>query len=109
MEPAQSSETTMSERPYLTFRSASRRARHGSRGGGARGALRSGVRRAFSRRRWSRRLAATALLTRYGCSDAHSPRVTPENTSNSSVSCSDPFGGRLSLSMLIRCLLGSEA
>ena len=27
MEPAQSSETTMSERPYLTFRSASRRAR----------------------------------------------------------------------------------
>ena len=27
MEPAQSSETTMSERPYLTFRNASRRAR----------------------------------------------------------------------------------
>ena len=44
MEPAQSSETTMSERPYLTFRNASRRARGR---GMARVATRRRARRVF--------------------------------------------------------------
>ena len=61
MEPAQSSETTMSERPYLTFRNASRRAR-------GRGMARVATRRRARRcvlLGWmqTRNLAARALLT----------------------------------------------
>ena len=61
MLPAQSSETTMSERPYLTFRNASRRAR-------GRGMARVATRRRARRcvlLGWmqTRNLAARALLT----------------------------------------------
>lgn len=76
MEPAHNSETTMSERPYLTFRNASRRAR--GRGMARVAAAREELckkrraTRVFATTVAGRRLAATALLTRYGCSDAHS-------------------------------------
>ena len=88
MEPAQSSETTMSERPYLTFRNASRRAR--GRGMAAREELckKRRATRVFATTVAGRRLAATALLTRYGCSDAHSqfssslPSQRPQSCSN---------------------------
>ena len=74
MEPAHNSETTMSERPYLTFRNASRRAR-------GRGMARvAAAREELCKKRRATRVFATtvagrrlaALLTRYGCSDAHS-------------------------------------
>ena len=76
MEPAHNSETTMSERPYLTLRSVSLRAR--GRGMARVAAAREELckkrraTRVFATTVAGRRLAATALLTRYGCSDAHS-------------------------------------
>ena len=110
MLPAQSSETTMSERPYLTLRSASRRAR-------GRGMARvAAAREELCKKRRATRVFATTVagrrLAATACSRGTAAQmltasffVTPENTSDSSVSCSDPFYARLSLSMLIRCLL----
>ena len=75
MEPAQSSETTMSERPYLTFRNASRRARGR---GMARVATRPRARRCVLLG-WmqTRNLAARALLT-----IGHSRSQRPQSCSN---------------------------
>ena len=86
MEPAHNSETTMSERPYLTFRNASRRARgRGMARVAAAREERCKTRRCVVATTEGRPKPRGALLTRYGC------LVTPENTSDSNVFCSDPF------------------
>ena len=113
MEPAHNSETTMSERPYLTFRNASRRAR-------GRGMARVAAAREelCKKRRATRVFDDGGRPTPRGYGTAHEVRllrcpqpvssVTPENTSAAtSVSEGDPFYARLSLSNIaLRCLLG---
>ena len=66
MEPAQSSETTMSERPYLTFRNASRRARG------------RGMARVATRRRARRCVLLGWMQTRTSRLGRCSRLVTPE-------------------------------
>ena len=57
MEPAHNSETTMSERPYLTFRNASRRAR-------GRGMARVAAREELCKKRRATRVFATTVAGR---------------------------------------------
>ena len=95
MLPAHNSETTMSERPYLTLRSVSLRAR-------GRGMARvAAAREELCKKRRATRVFATTVAGRRLAATAHEVRllrcpqpvssVTPENTSDSSVSCSDRF------------------
>ena len=96
MEPAHNSETTMSERPYLTLRSVSLRAR-------GRGMARvAAAREELCKKQRATRVFATTVagrrLAARHCSRGTAAQmltasffVTPENTSDSSVSCSDPL------------------